>query len=96
MDKKKFRCSKPDCKDLTFGRLADLRRHYDQQHAHRGVQFFCNFDGCPRSYRPTGGRMRSFGTRKDKRDEHERNVHKKPPQDDREDYSSFSPDEGSA
>lgn len=76
-NKRKFKCNKTDCKDLTFGRMADLRRHYDQTHATHRVQFYCSVSGCSRSHAPTGGRGRSFGTRKDKRDEHERTVHKK-------------------
>jgi len=75
-NKRKFKCSKSTCSDLTFGRMADLRRHYDQTHARHRVQYYCGFDGCSRSHAQTGGRGRSFGTRKDKRDEHERNVHK--------------------
>lgn len=76
-DKSKFKCYRADCKDLMFGRMADLRRHHEQAHAPNRVQFFCSIAGCPRSHAPTGGRGRSFGTRKDKRDEHERTVHKK-------------------
>ncbi|KAF1963265.1 hypothetical protein CC80DRAFT_366049, partial [Byssothecium circinans] len=75
---KKFKCLRPTCKDTIFGRLADLRRHHDQQHARHRVQYFCSVAGCSRSAKPSGGagKGRSFGTRKDKRDEHERNVHK--------------------
>ncbi|KAL5410480.1 hypothetical protein PMIN03_005368 [Paraphaeosphaeria minitans] len=76
-NKSKFKCIKSECKDLQFGRMADLRRHYDQTHAMSRVQYFCSVSGCSRSHASTGGRGRSFGTRKDKRDEHERNVHKK-------------------
>lgn len=76
-DKSKFKCNKSECKDLQFGRMADLRRHYDQTHAKNRLQYFCSVSGCSRSHASTGGRGRSFGTRKDKRDEHERNVHKK-------------------
>ncbi|KAF1973300.1 hypothetical protein BU23DRAFT_568319 [Bimuria novae-zelandiae CBS 107.79] len=76
-DNKKFKCIKMDCKDLTFGRMADLRRHHSQHHAKNRAEFFCSVTGCPRAHAPTGGKSRSFGTRRDKRDEHERNVHKK-------------------
>ncbi|KAF2687649.1 hypothetical protein K458DRAFT_238101, partial [Lentithecium fluviatile CBS 122367] len=76
-DKSKFKCSKPDCKELTFGRLADLRRHFDQNHSVQREEYFCRQSGCTRSHNPTGGRGRSFGARKDKRDEHERNRHKR-------------------
>lgn len=74
---KKFKCIKADCKDLTFGRMADLRRHHAQHHAKNRVEFFCREPGCPRAHVPAGGASRSFGTRRDKRDEHERNVHKR-------------------
>lgn len=74
---KKFRCIKADCKDLIFGRMADLRRHHAQHHAKNRVEFFCRISGCSRAHAPAGGNSRSFGTRRDKRDEHERNVHKK-------------------
>jgi hypothetical protein len=77
VDKSKFKCNEPDCKDLTFGRMADLRRHYEQTHSKNRVQYYCSVSGCQRSHASTSGRGRSFGTRKDKRDEHERNVHKK-------------------
>ncbi|KAF2240622.1 hypothetical protein BU26DRAFT_203600 [Trematosphaeria pertusa] len=77
MNKKKFKCADSSCNDLTFGRLADLRRHHEQQHARNRVQYFCSYAGCPRSHAETGGKGRSFGTRKDKRDEHERNVHER-------------------
>ncbi|KAF2876580.1 hypothetical protein BDV95DRAFT_483371 [Massariosphaeria phaeospora] len=77
LDKKKFRCAKDECKDLTYGRLADLRRHYDQAHSRNRAQYFCPYPRCSRSHAPGGGRGRSFGTRKDKRDEHVKNVHEK-------------------
>lgn len=75
VDKKKFRCPKKECDQLTFGRLADLRRHHDQNHARNRAQYYCPYQECDRSYVPGGGRSKSFGTRKDKRDEHIRNVH---------------------
>ena len=93
LDKKKFKCANTECEDLTFGRLADLRRHHDQQHAKVRHQYFCSFAGCPRSNAVTGGKGRSFGTRKDKKDEHERNVHKKQTEDTRD--LSYSPQDES-
>jgi hypothetical protein len=89
-NKKKFKCVESDCEELTFGRLADLRRHHDQQHARVRHQYYCSYHGCSRSNAVGGGKGRSFGTRKDKRDEHERNVHKKPTDDNRESYSPQS------
>lgn len=76
-DNRKFKCIKSDCKDLTFGRMADLRRHHAQHHARNRAEYFCRVSGCSRAHVPTGGKSRSFGTRRDKRDEHERNVHKR-------------------
>jgi hypothetical protein len=96
VDKKKFKCSNsnPDCKELTFGRLADLRRHFEQNHSTGGEEYYCHYSGCSRSHAPTGGRGRSFGSRKDKRDEHERNVHHKKdsPKSSNREYS-FSPED---
>jgi hypothetical protein len=59
---------------MTFGRLADLRRHYNAQHVtgSEKKEYFCRVHDCARNVRV---RKRSFGTRKDKRDEHMRNVH---------------------
>ncbi|PSN64690.1 hypothetical protein BS50DRAFT_499054 [Corynespora cassiicola Philippines] len=89
-NKKIFKCPQKPCAELKFGRLADLRRHHDQAHARNRLQFFCPYDGCPRSNAIGGGQGRSFGTRKDKRDEHVKNVHEKDRHSDR-----FSPDEES-
>lgn len=66
----KYKSSDPGCKGARFTWLGDFRRHFDQQHARRAKQCFCNYDGSNRSKGNRG-----FGTRKDKRDEHERNVH---------------------
>ncbi|PVI02209.1 hypothetical protein DM02DRAFT_313895 [Periconia macrospinosa] len=116
---KTFSCLQPTCSSSrTFGRLADLYRHINQQHT-PGLRehFYCRQIGCPRSIdgpraantvipstltlavkdgvssgrvqkragttilakdrgRGMGvGRGWSFGTRKDKRGEHERSVH---------------------
>ncbi|KAF1838163.1 hypothetical protein BDW02DRAFT_565204 [Decorospora gaudefroyi] len=76
----KFKCLDPECDnadDLTFGRQADFKRHYENVHAGRSVEYFCPKDGCPRSKRPGGGKSkgRSFKGRKDKMNEHLRTVH---------------------
>jgi hypothetical protein len=74
----KFKCSFSNCYDLSYGRQADLRRHYDHQHADRRLEFFCTFDGCTRSKNPAGkSKGKSFGSREDKMKEHYRNVHDK-------------------
>jgi hypothetical protein len=74
----KFKCPDLDCSNVSFGRQADLRRHYDHVHADRRFEFFCTFDGCARSKKPTSkAKGRSFGTREDKMREHMRTVHEK-------------------
>jgi hypothetical protein len=74
----KFKCFDPNCQDISFGRQADFRRHYDHTHVSRKVEYYCTFDGCTRSRKPTGkSKGRSFGTREDKMKEHERTVHMK-------------------
>jgi hypothetical protein len=72
----KFKCPGPECSNLSFGRQADFRRHYDYVHADKKLEFFCTSDGCVRSKRPIGkAKGRSFGTREDKMREHMRTVH---------------------
>jgi hypothetical protein len=74
----KFKCFDPNCQDISFGRQADFRRHYDHTHVSMKVEFYCTFDGCTRSRKPAGkSKGRSFGTREDKMKEHERTVHMK-------------------
>ncbi|EAT89993.1 hypothetical protein SNOG_03262 [Parastagonospora nodorum SN15] len=76
----KFRCSDTTCADLSFGRQADFRRHYEHAHAAKKMEYFCTVDGCARSQRPAGGgrsKGRSFGSREDKMREHVRTVHEK-------------------
>lgn len=76
LDRKRFRCSKTNC-GTTVGRLADLRRHWEAHHGGPNrAEYFCPVGGCQRSKSFGGGSGRSFGTRKDKRDEHVRNVHR--------------------
>lgn len=75
----KFRCLDPGCDDLTFGRQADFKRHFENVHAPRKMEYFCPEEGCARSRSPANGKSkgRSFNGRKDKMEEHVRNVHKK-------------------
>ncbi|KAH7115238.1 hypothetical protein B0J11DRAFT_128385 [Dendryphion nanum] len=73
----RFLCTSKDCNLPSFSRLADLRRHYEQQHAKVRTQLFCPYIDCPRGAGTGGGNKgRSFGNRKDKRAEHIRNKHK--------------------
>ncbi|KAH7390737.1 hypothetical protein BKA66DRAFT_440025 [Pyrenochaeta sp. MPI-SDFR-AT-0127] len=75
----KFKCLDPGCDDLTFGRQADFKRHYENVHAPRKIEYFCPQEGCSRSRKPVGGKSkgRSFNNRKDKMEEHLRTVHHK-------------------
>lgn len=74
----KFKCSNPECSDLKFGRQADFRRHFTNVHESKKVEFFCTWKGCDRSKRPIKkGKGRSFGSRRDKMEEHVRTVHEK-------------------
>ncbi|KAF2711817.1 hypothetical protein K504DRAFT_332873, partial [Pleomassaria siparia CBS 279.74] len=72
-DPKKFRCLETSCSSMAFGRLADLRRHHNQQHAKDRKEFFCPVMECARNGKKGG--KKGFGARRDKRDEHVRNVH---------------------
>jgi len=76
----KFKCLDTGCLDLKFGRQADFRRHWENVHAPRKIEFFCPVDGCHRSKRPNTGKKskgRSFGAREDKMREHVKTVHEK-------------------
>lgn len=74
----KFKCLDPSCNDITFGRQADFKRHYENVHASKKIEYFCPQVGCDRSKHPTGGNKgRSFKGRKDKMDEHMRTVHQR-------------------
>jgi hypothetical protein len=68
---KSIACNNPSCSSLAFSRLADFRRHFKEQHNNK-KEYFCSVVGCTHN---TNGTKRSFGTRKDKRDEHMKNVH---------------------
>lgn len=85
----KFKCSDPECNDLKFGRQADFRRHYINVHAAKKEEFFCTYKGCDRSKRPSKkGKGRSFGSRRDKMEEHVRTVHEKVDKRKRDDLST--------
>jgi len=78
----KFKCLQDGCHDdesLTFNRLADFKRHYDNAHLGASIEYFCPQDGCPRSRNPGGGKCkgRSFKGRKDKMNEHLKTAHQK-------------------
>jgi len=78
----KFKCLQEGCHDdesLTFNRLADFKRHYDNAHLGASIEYFCPQDGCPRSRNPVGGKCkgRSFKGRKDKMNEHLKTAHQK-------------------
>jgi len=98
----KFKCLQDGCHDdesLTFNRLADFKRHYDNAHLGASIEYFCPQDGCPRSRNPGGGKCkgRSFKGRKDKMNEHLKTAHQKEKRkrkkyensDDKEKNSSF-------
>ncbi|OCK94382.1 uncharacterized protein K441DRAFT_561610 [Cenococcum geophilum 1.58] len=65
----RYICHSSICYGLTFNRLADLKRHHNSLHSSNGVVFWCSANGCRRSL---GGKP---FPRKDKRDEHVRNMH---------------------
>jgi hypothetical protein len=72
----KFKCLDAKCQDISFGRQADFRRHYDHTHVTKKVEYYCPVVGCQRSRKPAGkSKGRSFGTREDKMREHVRTVH---------------------
>jgi hypothetical protein len=72
----KFACSEPGCNDLRFGRQADFLRHHKFLHSFAKEEFFCPWNGCPRSRKPPDGKTgRSFGGRKDKMEMHVASVH---------------------
>ncbi|KAH6851458.1 hypothetical protein BKA58DRAFT_69045 [Alternaria rosae] len=78
----KFKCLNEAClddsDDLTFNRHADFKRHHDNIHARRSIEYFCPESGCARSRNPVGGKKgRGFRGRKDKMNEHHKAVHHK-------------------
>lgn len=66
----KLGCPQPSCNARRFGRLAELKRHYETFHAVQKPQYWCEFDWCSR------GRdgIKPFN-RQDKRRDHMRNIH---------------------
>jgi hypothetical protein len=66
-----FICHSPGCRNRIFGRLAELRRHYDSKHAVIKPQYWCPYPECPRS---KGDDNRSF-PRKDKLKDHIQRLH---------------------
>lgn len=71
-----FVCLYPSCSELSFGRQADFRRHYEHTHVVGKLEYYCPVDGCQRSRKPRGKRTGlSFGDREDKMREHFRVVH---------------------
>ncbi|KAH7081978.1 hypothetical protein BKA63DRAFT_223730 [Paraphoma chrysanthemicola] len=74
----KFLCSRPSCTDVSFARQADFRRHWENTHSKRKLEYFCQYPGCSRSKKPIGkAKGKSFGAREDKMREHMRTVHHK-------------------
>ncbi|KZM18911.1 hypothetical protein ST47_g9942 [Ascochyta rabiei] len=72
----KFKCSEKTCSDLFFGRQADWKRHHITVHASKAKEYFCSHLGCGRSKKPSDkSKGRSFGSRKDKMEEHMQVVH---------------------
>ena len=64
-------CNIAPCKDATFGRGPELRRHHASVHDAHNARYWCPIDGCDRS-KMEGGR--GF-PRKDKMIDHLMRVH---------------------
>ncbi|OAK99167.1 hypothetical protein IQ06DRAFT_348782 [Phaeosphaeriaceae sp. SRC1lsM3a] len=43
-----FRCNVPRCNGISFARMVDFERHYNQLHALQPPQFWCPVPGCKR------------------------------------------------
>jgi hypothetical protein len=67
----KFKCRESRCHRRSYGRVAELRRHYDVAHAPTKPAFWCPVTACERS-QGIGGRC---FPRKDKLRSHLRSVH---------------------
>lgn len=67
----KLSCVESDCAGLTFGRQAELRRHYHNFHAAHKSNFWCPVSACSRS--AVAG-AKPF-LRKDKLKDHIKSVH---------------------
>jgi hypothetical protein len=68
-----FRCSKPACSNKRFGRLPDLKRHFDTFHGARGNKLWCPVPTCARS--EAFGNKPFSTTRRDKLREHVQRMH---------------------
>ncbi|KAH7070543.1 hypothetical protein BKA63DRAFT_493567 [Paraphoma chrysanthemicola] len=66
-----FRCSNFACRSKSFGRWAELKRHYNAAHAVTPVIYWCEVGGCERS---EGMGDRPF-PRKDKLGDHVEKIH---------------------
>ncbi|KAF9698356.1 hypothetical protein EKO04_003901 [Ascochyta lentis] len=72
----RFKCTNKACNDLRFRHQADFRRHHINVHALKEKEYFCPLLGCARSEKSSKkARGRSFGSRKDKMEEHVQKVH---------------------
>lgn len=71
LDNGHFVCDDEACAGRTFGRQADLRRHYTTLHAANKPSFWCHVSSCRRSI---GGGGKAFH-RKDKLMAHVRSMH---------------------
>lgn len=68
-------CDKPSCVSKTFGRQAELNRHYEQFHSQTSSDIYCPADDCNRNW--IYGQDHPFSSaRKDKLREHIRKVHR--------------------
>lgn len=68
----RYKCNEPSCADITFSRLADLKRHYATRHALVRPQHWCPIVGCRRSQ---DGEDEGF-VRKDKLKDHMKQAHR--------------------
>src|SRR2546430_9600895 len=71
----RYACNKPECFSITFARISELKRHIKTKHM-KTENFWCSHVGCNRSRTSRAEAGKPF-PRKDKRNEHERLVHKK-------------------
>ncbi|KAF2854059.1 hypothetical protein T440DRAFT_267321 [Plenodomus tracheiphilus IPT5] len=67
----RLQCDKASCVGRSFGRIAELRRHFEGAHAAQKPQFWCHESSCARS--AVAGDHPFY--RKDKRDDHVRKMH---------------------
>lgn len=67
----RLQCDHESCNGRSFGRIAELRRHYEGAHALEKPQFWCYEPSCRRS---AAAGSYSF-SRKDKHDAHVRSMH---------------------